>query len=169
MSIDTISQERGLVLNGVTMKLSNIHESFDMFNEYLKGYAGYKVENKDNQNASPQEVIRETVNKFISDELFKESEVKYSDLPQFVKSYTEGVTQILETVDSIKSYMSEADVQTEAVSDVNEFVDTFMDRLNESFDNDMDRILWASGYNSAKRIFGNHKKENMYLHNDENQ
>lgn len=158
-SIDTISREKGLVLNGATMKLSNLKESFEMFNEYLKGYAGYMVENKENPNASPHEVIRETVDKFISDELFKESNVKYTDLPQFVQSYVEGVNTILETIDSIKSFMSDAEVVTEAVSDVNDFVDSFMTRLDESFTNDMDRILWASGYNSAQKLFGKHKKE----------
>lgn len=158
-SIDTISREKGLVLNGATMKLSNLKESFEMFNEYLKGYAWYMVENKENPNASPQEVIRETVDKFISDELFKESNVKYTDLPQFVQSYVEGVNTILETIDSIKSSMSDAEVVTEAVSDVNDFIDSFMTRLDESFTNDMDRILWASGYNSAQKLFGKHKKE----------
>jgi len=34
-----------------------------------------------------------------------------------------------------------------------------MTRLDESFTNDMDRILWASGYNSAQKLFGKHKKE----------
>lgn len=159
MSIDSVSKDHSLVLTEAKMKLSNIQESFEMFNQYLKGYAGYVVENKNNPKASPQDVIRETVDKFISNELFKESEVKYPDLPKFVQSYVEGINTILETVDTIKSYLTEADVQTESISDVNDFVDKFIDRLNESFDSDMNKILWASGYNSSQRIFGNHKKE----------
>lgn len=150
-SIEDISQERGLVLREATIKAFNIHESFDKFSQYLKEYASYKVENCSNVKASPQEVIKESVSSFIGSEVFTECDVKYADLPKFVMDYVAGVSTLSEAVDIAKRIMTEADVDVEAVSDVNEFADRFMDTLHESFDPVMERVLLASGYTNKKK------------------
>ena len=51
--------------------------------------------------------------------------------------------------------MIDNDVDQEYIGDINEFADKFMDKFNESFDPTLDRILWASGYNSRKKLFEN--------------
>lgn len=151
-SIDAISNDYSLRISDSSIKAFNLAESFQTFDQYLKGYASYKVENVNNPQASSQETIRESVRKFIDTQVFKECHVKYGDLPGFVTGYVDGVRTLLETVDEVKRNMVDADVDPEAIGDINEFTDMFMDRLHESFDPSMDRILWASGYNSKARL-----------------
>lgn len=151
-AIEEISQERGLVLTGATMEAFNINESFNKFSQYIKEYAEYKVKNKDNNKASPQEAIRESVDNFINTQLIQESTIKYSELPEFVKGYINGVNTLTESVNEAKRIMLEGDVDTEAIGDVNDFSDKFMEKLHESFDPAMDNILLASGYTTRKRL-----------------
>lgn len=155
-SIEHISKDIGLNANRNTIKGINLVESFSKFDEFLKGYAQYKVENINNPEASDQKTIRSNFDRFIEGALFEESRILYSDLPAFVKGYVEGVQSLLETVDTVKGTMMEHDVAQEAVGDVNDFVDHFMVKLQESFDPVMNRILWASGYNAHQRLM---KKE----------
>lgn len=166
-SIDHISKDRALNLKGATINLHNMAESVNSFVMFLEGYSGYLITNIGKPEISPHEVIKENFNAFIkSDENFKEASVKYSDLPAYVQSYVEGINKILESVDKVKREMSEAEIYTEAIADVNDFVDSFMDRMDESFSSDMDQMLWASGYNSAMRLFKNRspkKKENAVV------
>lgn len=159
-SINELSTEYGLRINRVPIKVFSIKEGFDNFQAYLRGYSSYKMSNHNNEKASPQEVIKEAVDKFIDTQLFVEKDTTYDMLGEFIESYINGIKGLNETVDSIKRDMMESGVVCqEDIGDVNEFVDKFMDKLHESFDPTMDRILWASGYNSRKAIFGRKKKE----------
>lgn len=151
-SIERISSQLGLQMNGYTVKAFNLTEAFNRFSEYLQGYGAYKAENVDNPKASTQDAIKENVSKFIDGYVFEEKDVKCTDLPGFVRGYVEGITSLIETVDAVKSTMLDAGVAQEAVGDVNDFVDCFMDKLQESFDPAMNRILWASGYNARQRM-----------------
>lgn len=164
-SIEDISHERGLVLNKATIKAFNINENFNTFSQYLKEYANYKVENQNNEKASPQDVIRESVSSFIKTQLFKESDILYSELPEFVMGYVNGVKTLTEAVDEAKRILTDADIDPEAIGDVNEFADRFMDALHESFDPTMDKILLASGYTSRKRLksFSEKRKQPVFL------
>lgn len=164
-SIDEISRERGLVLNRTTIPAFNLNESFTMFSQYLKEYAEYKVKNLNNEKASPQDAIQESVSMFIETQLFHEEAVKYSDLPKFVMSYIEGIDTLTEAVDEAKRIMMEADVDSGAIADVNDFADKFMDRLHESFDPTMDKILRASGYTTRKELsnLGKNRKKPVFL------
>lgn len=157
-SIEDISKERGLVLNRSTIKAFNINESFNKFSQYLREYADYKVNNANNNNASPQDAIRESVSNFIETQIIHDEDVRYSELPEFVKSYIEGVELLREAVDDSKRKMFEEDVDPEAIGDVNNFADKFMDKLHESFDPTMDKILLASGYTSRKKLFNRSNK-----------
>lgn len=155
--IDEISRERGLVLTRSKLKAFNINESFNDFSQYLKEYAEYKVKNKNNEQASPQDTIRESVRNFIKTQMFKESDLLYSDIPQFIESYINGIETLREAVDSAKDIMMEGDIDYDAIADVNDFTDNFMDSLHESFDPLMDKILMASGYVTSK-VLMNPKK-----------
>lgn len=151
-SIDAISNDYGLRISNSTIKGFNLVESFNIFSQYLKGYASYKVENVNNPDATTQDVIKESVKKFIDTQIFKECNIKYGDLPQFVTGYVDGVKTLIETVDNIKRDMTDSSIDAEHIGDINEFADMFMDKLHESFDPTMDRILWASGYNGKVRL-----------------
>ena len=157
--IESMSNERGYQLNDHKLKTFNIEEAFNNFDSYLRGYANYKIKNIDNPNASTQETIKESVGKFIDGELFKESETLYRELPNFIIGYIDGVNKIMETVDSIKTEMYDAEVDQDAIGDINDFTDQFMDKLHESFDPTMDRILMASGYTSRQVLFGTKKPQ----------
>lgn len=158
-SIDTISKdpvlEKALVAGQrMGLKLFNLQESVNHFNDWLKGYASYKINWNGKDEASPQEVIKESATRMLeSPNMFKETKVLYPDLPKFVQGYVEGVQTLLETVDLVKSTMTENGVDSEAIGDVNDFCDQFMTKFDESFHKSMDTILWASGYNTRKRLF----------------
>lgn len=165
-SIDDLSRERGLVLNDCTIPAFNLNESFTKFSQYLKEYAEYKVKNINNEKASSQEAIQESVAMFIDTQLFREEAVKYADLPKFVVSYVDGIHHLTEAVEESKRVMTEANIDPEAIGDVNDFTDRFMDKLHESFDPAMDKILRASGYTSRKNlreIRQNKRQEPMFL------
>lgn len=155
--IENIANERGNKLNDHMIQTFNITEAFNNFNQYLKGYADYKIKNINNPRASSQDAIKESVNKFINENLFRESSTLYRELPNFVMGYIDGVNTILETVDNIKSEMYDAEVDQDAIGDINDFTDQFMDKLHESFDPTMDRILMASGYTSHQLLFGKNR------------
>lgn len=151
-SIEDVSKDFGLISNKATIKLFNLKEGFNDFQDFLVKYGQYKVENMDNEKATPQHLICERVETNIKDEIFRESEVLYNDLPAFIEAYISGVQNLIATSDAIKQKMFEAGVDSESIGDVNNFVDAFVTRLNESFSPAMDRILWASGYNSRKKL-----------------
>lgn len=152
-SIDRISSELGLIRNRHTIRAFNITESFNKFCEFLGGYGKYKVDNVGNPEASPQNVICESVASFVNSQLFEATDILYNQIPGFVQGYVTGVQKLMETVDNVKDMMTEAGIDPEYVGAVNDFTDQFMDRLDESFDPAMDRILWASGYNSKRTLF----------------
>lgn len=157
-SITNISRDLGLIHNRSTLKGFDIKESFDKFQKYLEGYASYKIENINNEKASPQNAITESVGKFINTQLFVEKDLLYTELPLFVEEYLVGVKSLIETIEDVKSTMVEADINPEDVGSINEFVDQFMMKLHESFDPAMNRILDASGYNTKKRLHSSNNK-----------
>lgn len=156
-SIDLLSKDIGLNHMESSMKLINLQESFDKFNLWLEQYAQYKIKTNGDDKATDQTLIKESSEVFMEKELFEELDVKYSDLPLFVKSYIEGIDKVSKTVDKVKEDMMENNVNLEYVGDVNDFADAFMKHLSESFDPMMEKILWASGYNSKKKLHNSNK------------
>lgn len=153
-SIDEISKRYGLNINGYKMNVFNITEAFDKFKIYIEGYASYKAENVNNEKASPQDAIVERTNDFINTAVeIKDVSIGYKDIPSFVESYVSNIKALLETVDKVKTFMMESDVDPSAIGDINHFCDKFMERIDPVFEECMDRILWASGYNSKKALF----------------
>lgn len=149
-SIEDLSTDFTYTIKPHYIKAFNIKESFDMFQSYMRGYAKYNIENKNNDDVSPYSAICESVNNFIDTKLFRECDILYSDMSSFVSSYINGIKELTETVNTIKRDMMDADIELERVGEVNTFCDRFMDLLHESFDPAMDRILWATGYNTRK-------------------
>lgn len=151
-SIDAMSKELGYRVNNYNMVATNMSESVASFKEFLEDYGKHKIEELTKGATFTQEKIMERTNDFINQELFKEAAVPYSKLPEFVTSYIEGVKAIIETTDKVKRDMTEAGVDAEYVGDINEMVDRFSERMDESFNIVMEKMLWASGYNSRQRL-----------------
>lgn len=157
-SLDRISKDYSVNISKSTINAFNLNECVERFKNYLNGYAEYMIKNRENPDRSSRESIAESVNRFIHNGLVEDVAIGYKDIPGFVQRYASGIKEILETVDQVKSNMMENDVELEAVGDVNDFTDMFMDRINESFTPTMDRFLWASGYYSKKRMFDKTRK-----------
>lgn len=152
MFIERLSSDIGLNNAGYKIDLFNIRESFENFEKYLKQYSEYKITYLDDPNASSREVIHESTKVFMELELFTPTQFKYADVPSFVTGYVEGVNSLLETIDSCKSRMMESGVELDAIGDVNDFTDQFMERLNELYSESMDKLLLASGYTNHKKF-----------------
>lgn len=152
-SIDKMSNELGYQANGYKMVLFNLTESVNAFSDFLKGYKDYQIKFVGQDLPLPQSEIFERTEKFInSEDNFKESAVKYHDLPAFIKSYVESIKIISDTTDMIKSEMTEAGVNPEYIGDTNQLVDQFTEKLQDEFYPVMEKMLWASGYNAGQRL-----------------
>jgi len=155
-SIDEISKELGLNYNKKnhinSIRGFTIKEGFDSFIEFIHGYAKYKVDNIMNERATSHETILNHTKSFIQNKVFTEKPLLYSELPIFVESYISGVKSLQKVTDATKTQMMEAGVDTDSIASINDFMDMFMTRLNESFDPVMNQILWASGYYGKIRL-----------------
>lgn len=163
MFIENLSNDFGLIKQKKTIKGFNIKEGFDDFKDFLVKYGKYKVENMDNPKASSQDVICESVKANIKDELFRDKDIRYNEIPAFIESYVSGIKDLISTADSVKKYMIESGVDLNSVGDVNTFLDNFITRLDESFNPTMDHILWASGYNSKKILYNTNQNVNKEI------
>lgn len=163
-SIEDISSEIGLV-NNVTIKGFNMNEAFTSYTAYLKGYAEFmelatvegSKEAKTMEKSSNDEIAK-SFDKYINTKVINEEVLTYDKLPQFISSFIEGVNNLNDEIKTIKVSMFEADVSNEIIGSVNDFTDKFIDKVVESMDPVMNEILWASGYNSKKKLFGEKKK-----------
>ena len=151
-SIDRISKEIGLIENGHSINAFNIIDAFDKMESYMKGYANYKITEKTNPNASSQSDIKSLTYKFIDSNVFSECKLGYNEIPAFIESYIKRTDSLIKTLDEIKESMSVADIDQESIGDVNDMADHFVEKLQESFNPVMDKILWASGYNARQRL-----------------
>lgn len=157
-SIDNMSTDPSNKLTRGKMKLFNVNESIDNFNKYLQGYCKYKIDNKDNPEASSQDTIMEAVDKFINDNKPKEVDIKYTDVSDNISKYLENINTTIDNINNVTSSMVENNINNNDIACINKIVDDFTNTFVECIDDNMDRILWASGYNSRQKL--KHVKEN---------
>lgn len=162
-SINEISKEFGLNVNRVPIRVFNINEAFDNFSKYIRGYAVYKVNNKNNEKASPHNAICESTNNLIDNELFKPIDSLYKDLPSFVESYINGIKQLQECINESMDMMMKAEIDDESIASLTEFTDSFMNSMDHQFDESMDRILWASGYKKGSMFKKKQEEKPVFL------
>lgn len=144
--ISECSHQFGRIYRKDTINLFNLKESCDMFIRWLNGYTNYFKEG----NEVPAD-IKESCAKFLeSDQMFQESAYTYDRFPTFVQDYLEGVQEVISAIEECKTAMQEADIEPELIGNVNGFADEFMDKLTESFDPAMDKLLTVSGYKTRK-------------------
>lgn len=151
-SVDAMSKELGYRVNNYKMVATNINESVGDFKTFLEGYADYKIKELKEGTQLTQEKIMEQTKDFIDQTLFKEAAVPYPELPNFIRSYTEGIKTIIDTTNNVKRLMTEAGVDATYVGDVNTMVDQFSEKMDNQFHAVMEKVLWASGYNSRQRL-----------------
>lgn len=157
-AVDELSNNFGYNANGYKMCCINITESTEMFEGYLVGYKDYVL--KHPNEVPPHDQILERTNEFIDQNLFKAQAVPYKELPKFIESYVSSIRKITEATESIKSIMEDANIDQEKIGNINAYVDSFIEKMQESFYPCMDKIIWASGYNTRQRLSGTYMKEN---------
>ena len=157
-AVDDLSKNFGYNANGYKFICVNITESTEMFKKYLEGFCDYKIKATGEQ--PTREQILAKTNEFIESNLFKDVAIPYKKLPEFIESYVTSIKEITETTDNIKSQLTEAGVDPEDIGEVNKYVDSFVEKMQESFYPVMDKIIWASGYNTRQRLSATYMKEN---------
>ncbi len=163
-SIDDISSNRIFTLQKSTIDTFNMMESFNRFVEFMDGYCKYKIDNINNNDSTPNDTINKQVYSFI-DTLIKPDKTLYSQCNTFIISYINEIKKLSHKIDEWKSDMMSNDVDTNSVSCINDFIDYFVDKINNEFYKSVDTMLIASGYTSKKKLFNSigEKKQIFFL------
>lgn len=163
--VDSLSNDFSLQVSRSTMEAADIEKAFNTFGTYLEGYAKYMKEHAEDPKRSSREAIRNTTTNLIQNKLFESVKLPYGNVAKFVRGYLDGVKGLLEKVETIKTGMTESGVPAEAVGDVNDFVDEFMEATDNAFYPIMERILRASGYTTTMNLSGRgpKKEEPVFL------
>ena len=130
----------------------NINESFSEFTTFLEAYKKYKIDTLTVPPTLGRETLLEGSHRRIKNEIIKKDKIMYKNIPLFIESYLTGLTKLNESIDSIKNQMLEAGVNNDSIGDINDFTDTFINRLNESFEPILEKVLWESGYYPNKAL-----------------
>lgn len=165
-SIDDISKEIGLVQNKYTIDAFNMNEAFDSFTKYLKGYACFiEQAAKSNDKAAKtmehtkKPEVDDSFKRYIDTECVKEQKLTYDQLPEFVEAFLIGVQQLSSDVTEIQESLDNIDADQETIGGINEYANEFLESVWNQMNPVMDKILWASGYNSNKKLMNPSKKK----------
>ena len=156
--IDNLSNDRSLILTESKISLVDIKDSFDKFNNYLEGYKSY-LKDTPSEKIPSKNSIYESVKTFINEELMKETNILYENVDEYVKSYIEEINTTINHVDELKSQMMSDNINLEYVGNVNDFVDMFIEKMEEKFNESMDKLNTASGYKTRQMLNGNYEKK----------
>ena len=151
-SLDKLSNNQAYKLNELSTKAININEAFDKFNLYLEGYVDYKIENIDNSKSMNQKQITEATHDLIDNKLFQDYRILYTDTKNYIESYIIGVNKLIKTINDGRSKLFESDIDNQSIGALEEFGEYFIDKVNEKFYSFIENMLWASGYNSKKKL-----------------
>lgn len=159
--IDDMKNDFGRTYQRHTICLADISESCSNVTGWITGYASYCVEETKKGNTPTKSVMMEAFNRLMeSDHILAERPFAYPEIPSFVSGFTNGVSNIIEAVNSAKNVMLENEVNYELIGMIDECVDKFSESLQESFDAGMDKLLWASGYKSSQILSGKNRQKN---------
>ena len=158
-SIHNLSNNIAYAHNKNKIKGYNFKESFQKFNEYIVGYSQYlKEESEENNELKSIEFMKETFNKFMDKDVFNESEILLTDIPDVVCSYLEGVKSSIDAYNEAHTNISESGLSSEYYELLNEMMDEFSNQLEMAFNPFMESSLRISGYTTNKNLFETPKK-----------
>ena len=156
--IDRMPSNFGANYKKHTIDLTRIGESCDTFSKWIKGYTQYCIEESNNGNELTPNSMDSVFDRFIHEStMLQVTPHLYKEIPTFVSGYVEGVNHIVDTINECKSSLLENDVDHTMIGRIDEYADKFADMLQESFNEGMDKLLWASGYRSHQILFGKEK------------
>lgn len=157
--IDALSSDFGVGIQKLGTQGFNIVESIDLFNQYLHGYMEYKINNRDNAEATDQPTILESVQTFLDTKLFQEQFLPYKEASNTIKSYLEGMEKLSKDVTAIQERMMEEDVDQSSIGDVQTIADRFSEAFHKRFDPVMEHLVQASGYTSRQKLLQGKNRE----------
>ena len=166
VSIDKFSSDETLIKNRYKVNLFNITESFKRVNQLINNWENYNLSKvSDSKTYTFQEAAKDVSN-LINTDLIKDQDYFVQDVSSFVESYLTGVKELSSTIDKVKTNLIKNNVQGEKIGIINQFADTFMEKVNAEFYKKMDSILWETGYNSRIEVIKSPlkpKKENIII------
>jgi len=158
-SFDDLSNNQAYKLNELSTIAPNINEAFDKFNLYIEGYVDYKIENINNEKIMSHEQITEATKDLVDNKLFTETRILYTDIKKYIESYISGVNKLINTIEVSRSKLFESDIDNDSIGALEEYSEYFIDKLNKTFYPFLEKMLWASGYNSKKKLKERSKSE----------
>ena len=151
-SIDRMSGD--LTLQMSKFKAFTFDDGSSKFLEYVDGYADYKMERVEETDKRYQtnEAILEHTKSFVRDDLIRETKLPFKQASTFVENVLKHLGSLPGKAEEVQTRLMEAGLDNESVGTVIEIVDDYATYLYESVCPVIDRLLWASGYNSAQRF-----------------
>lgn len=151
-SVENISKEFGLVIHNHTIDVNDINEAKNNFCEFVNDFTKYKMnETKNTKNVSLDEIRTHTKN-MVTTEMFNTAKWRYKDLPAYVESYVNLISEVDKFVEECRVKLFEYEANQDDIGFLTEATELFYDTMKSKFDSSMDKILTASGYKSKKAI-----------------
>lgn len=163
VSISELSNDRGLKLHEYKIDLFDIEESFNWFNKMLDQWTVYQVRLLTEKTNTTTEKVQSDLNALMDKELIKPKDIKVEDFSNFVESYLTGLKQISSKITDVKENLLSYKVEPKNIGTLDSFADKFLEKVQTEFDKSMDRLLWASGYNSKKKLHSTKKMEEKQI------
>lgn len=166
ISIAKLATDEIQIRNKYKLQLFGITEAFARFDQLLSnwGITNIKKLIKEGTDYTLEDASYEVAG-FINTELIKEKPVFVQDFTTFIEAYLNGVKKISDRVEKTKIEMIKNQVPNENIGIINEFVDSFMEKVNPLFYKGMDEMLWASGYTyeQKKKIPVKQESQNIII------
>jgi hypothetical protein len=154
-AMTTISKMSGdLTLSMSKFKGFTFTEGSEKFLEYVGGYADYKMERVEESDKRYQsnEAITEHTKSFVRDDLFKEAMLPYTEAGALVENCLKHLASLPGKTEQVQGQLMEAGLDNESVGTVVTIIDDYATYLFETVCPVIDRLLWASGWNSAQAL-----------------
>jgi len=84
---------------------------------------------------------------------------KLLKIKKYIESYISGVNKLINTIEVSRSKLFESDIDNDSIGALEEYSEYFIDKLNKTFYPFLEKMLWASGYNSKKKLKERSKSE----------
>lgn len=166
VSIDNLSKDEALIKKRYKLNLFNITESFKRVNQLINNWNNYNMSKVSNSKEYTFQEAAKDVSNLIETDLIKPKDFQVQEITTFVESYLNGVKDLSNTIEKVKTNLILNKIQGEKIGIINEFADSFMKKANSEFYKSMDKLLWESGYNSRIELLKKppvKKEENIII------
>lgn len=137
----------------------DVKKSVDLFDEYLDGYAKYRISTDSNTDHTTQTILERT-EFFLENStavgscpaIFEDKTLSLKDVPSICECYIESVNRLIQKIDTLTTEMKSAGTSNEEIEALCEMGDMYVSRLYPKLEKIMEYALSASGYNTKKWV-----------------